>query len=329
MNRRYQQKALVQIKSIGKLVYSIISIISTLAVFSAVLLYAFGKIGGGALSDDALIMKNIREQMPENLGINSIHMEDIHGFGNESMIVLASDDVGDKTNNQLLIFDTVNNSILQKINYLFGYGSNYKMVYSFSLDDPRLDTKFSMGYYLEIIDIIDLTGDLSKEIVVKFMPVPPGTSGYYEVAIFTYSYENQGYMLLGTYPSAGLYDLDEHRTNIYAGSVFHDSTACLSNLYGSEPLFNLEWSTMDDHDFFTSNYSVYLIRTKMIWGEDESHVDPHQHIISVFQPWYNDESGELMWRVVFSDIMTEKVPYCSREIVAAFLEEKGVSWIME
>ena len=68
----------------------VISVISTLTIFSAVLLFAIGQLGLESSCDDDLIMHNIKKQIPDNLEITSITTQDIHGFGNNSPLDLAS-----------------------------------------------------------------------------------------------------------------------------------------------------------------------------------------------------------------------------------------------
>jgi hypothetical protein len=316
------------IKIAVKRVYSIITVLSTLTIFSA-LLFIVGKTGFGVSCDDDLIMKNIQSQVPDNLIISNIYVQDIHGFKNDSIIVLTTNDNGTKIANQLIIYDKINNYILNKLNNLFGYGSNYKLTYSFSLDDPNFDEEFSFGYSLKILDMIDLTGDLSKEIIVQFMAWPAGTSGYYQIGIFSYSYEKKNYYLLGTYPPAVQFDEDAWQYPDNVPTTFHTSTASQKNYYNDSEVFQLEYGTMDDNDFFVkSGYATYLIRTCMIWG-NESHVEPHRHVISVFTPRYNIETDELEWTVIFSQKTDDYIDYCTREFVQDFLNKNEKSWIMQ
>lgn len=245
------------------------------------------------------------------------------------MVVLATDNKGTPVANQLLIFDKIENDILNKANNLFGYGSSYKLSLSFSLDDPNVDPDFSMGYSLKILDTIDLTGDLSKEIIVQFMAQPSGTSGYYQIGIFSYSYDTHTYYLLGTYPSSNLYDVSQMQYPNIVSTVFHQGDYRQRNLYNKNELFNLEYGTMDDNSFFITNeYSTYLIRTQMIWGPKESHIDAHRHIVSVFQPHFDSITNELEWSVMFSKETDKYISYCSKEFIQEFLQNNGKSWIM-
>ena len=314
-----------------KRLYSIISFISTLTVLTGVILFLCGKWLFGDVCDDDLTMQRIKKQMPDNLTITDIYMDDIHGFGNESMIILASNfDVGDKIANQLLIFDKVENSILNQIYNLFGYGSNYKCSYSFSLeylDEEWLNSLYErnkpseLGYSLEIVDIIDLTGDLSKEIVVKFMPLDEwgsiaGNGGYYDTGIFSYSYEKHSYYLLGTYPPYHDDRIPQRKTDD-------------RNSYNKLEKFRLEGGLNKFYDEFFVEEEFYsdivLVRTKIIWDfENEAYVDPHRFNITVFEPIFDVKTNKLSWKEIFSEDTNGFRKDCSIEFVQKFLKKNGI-----
>ena len=309
------------IKIFIDIVVEVIEKSSVLAVF---FLYIFGKILVGDLCDDDLTMNRIKEQLPSNLTISSIHREDLHGFGNESIIVLAADrDMGEKVANQLLILDKVDNDILNKIVNLLGFGSNYKLSYSFSLE--YLDDEWSkLGYMLEITDIIDLTNDTTKEIVVNFEPTNElggmaGNGGYYETGIFSYSYDTHEYYLLGTYPP---YERpvptrkESIQRNYYNKNETFELKAGLNKFYGE--CFAKTW------------LSTVLIRSEIIWDMvNESSVDPHRYTISVFKPIYHSDTGTLEWNEVFSSKTDEYFDGNSNlnEYIENFLKENYDSQI--
>lgn len=58
----------------------------------------------------------------------------------------------------------------------------------------------------------------------------------------------------------------------------------------------------------------------MIWGK-ESPIDPHRHIISIFDPKYNQEKDEIEWNVIFSKETTEYTHYCIEGFIVDFLKE--------
>lgn len=301
-----------------------------MTIFSALILFCIGRLGIERTSDDDLIMRNINAQLSDTVKISSITTSDIHGFGNDSIIVLAeneyigSENLGNDTitANQLFIFDKIENDLLNKSYNLFGYGSNYGLKYTFSLQSDFSEFAY-WGYSVKLLDMVELTGDTSKELIVKFEPIPSGTSGYYYIGVFSYSFETNSYYILGTFPAADKYELGAY----YRGSepvttVFHSRNASQYNSFGSEAKFQLEQGTADDNDFFIQNDygTIFLVRTKMIWGEGEGHPSPHRHIVSVFYPNYNLENDELEWRVIFSEETDEYTPYCTENFVVDFLQ---------
>lgn len=304
--------------------YTFISVLSTLTVFSAIFLFIIGQVGLGSSCDDDLIMRDIKKQIPNNLKITSMTMQDIHGFNNDSIVVLAANEHGGSSANQLLIFDKIDNGILNQINNFAGYGSNYKLSYIFSLAFEDDENKL-FGYALELLDVVELTGDTSKELVIMFMAAPPGTSCYYQIGIFSYSFDKHEYHLIGTYPPVSEYELteDNHYWNTPAPTVFHAENANQYNLYNKDERFELEYGTYDDNDFYIeSNGRLLLIRTQMIWDK-ESHTEPHRHTISVFDPRYNHEKDELEWNVIFSKETTEYTHYCTEDFVINFLKKNN------
>lgn len=305
-----------------KALYSIVSVISTLTIFSALIIFLIGKTRAGKICDDDLTMQRIKSQMPDNLTISDIHIDDIHGLGSDSMIVFAVDKNENQIANQLLIFDKVENDILNQFNNLFGYGSNYKLSYMFSLEETNLE--FGDRYYypnsLEIIDTVDLTGDLSKEIIVKFVPLPTGNGGVYYVGIFSYSYETHTYKLIGTFPEAKLYD---NKGIYYASTVFHEDNCEFGNYYNKDERFQLADGDKFYNDFFIEEEyeKTLLVRADAIWGEEGYH-DPHWYTISVFKAAYDAETGELTWKVISSKETDEYIGYCTQEYAKEFLEKE-------
>lgn len=63
-----------------------------MAIFSTFIIFLIGKTELGDVCDDNLTMQRIKNQLPSNLAISDIRIEDIHGLGNDSIIVLAVDD---------------------------------------------------------------------------------------------------------------------------------------------------------------------------------------------------------------------------------------------
>lgn len=310
--RRIFMSVAVKIKTFLKGIYSVISVLSTLTIFTSLVLFLVGRLGFNNICDDDLIMQQIKNQLPDNLTISDIYIENIHGLENESIIVLASDGEGHQIANQLLIFDKIENDILNRINNLFGYGSNYRLSYSFSLE--YLDERLSyLGYFIEIEYLIDLTGDLSKEIIIKFMPYPSGNGAYYETGIFSYSYEKHTYYLLGTYPCL---DSSENQ----------ESEKTERNYYNKNETFHLVSGLKYYGEYLAQDeYGTVLIRTERIWGDDEANYDPHRYTISVFRPQYDTKNDELKWNKSFSKDTKKRVSYCSDEYITNFLKKNDIN----
>ena len=222
-----------------------------------------------------------------------------------------------------MILDKVDNDILNKIVNLLGFGSNYKLSYSFSLE--YLDDEWSeLGYMIEITDIIDLTSDTTKEIVVNFVPANEfggmaGNGGYYETGIFSYSYDTHEYYLLGTYPP-------------YERPVPERKESIQRNYYNKNETFELEagLSKFYDECFAKTWFYTVLIRSEIIWDlENESYFDPHRKTISVFEPIYHADTDTLEWNKVFSSETDEyfDVNSNSNEYIENFLKENYDSQI--
>ena len=121
------------LKKIVHTMYQIVSVISTLAIFTGALYFVIGKVTNNNQSDNDLIMKQIKADIGENQQIINIEVADIHGFGNDSIIVTTANgnmsNEGD--NNKLVILESVENEILNSMNDLLGLKSNYKITFSY------------------------------------------------------------------------------------------------------------------------------------------------------------------------------------------------------
>ncbi len=176
-----------------KTLYKIISVISTLSIFAGVILFLWGKITRNNLSDNNLVMKQIRKETGE-VFINSITTADIHGFGNNSIIVTAADtNFPGKPANSFIILDTVNNRVLGNMNDLLGIKSSYKVTLSHKLRYGETELMPTN------VKVEDICGDSTKEILVMY-EVLQSTYGAQFPAIYRYSYEKEKYELFGTFP---------------------------------------------------------------------------------------------------------------------------------
>lgn len=303
-----KQKKKIKFIKIFKFIYSAISVVSTLTVFSALILFVLGKTGMAASCDDDLIMQNIMSQLPSDSEIQDIKMLDIHGFGNQSIIVIADrksdyiyyDPDHRKPRHKLFIFDQIENSVLNQFYNLFGYGSKYNLSYSFALN--TLDGTPNADYFAEIMDVVELTDDTSKEIVIRFIDPLGGTVGSYLIGIFSYSFQRETYYLLGSFPPTvcveddselELEELEEGLKSFYQEPYY-------KNDYDESETFDLGSGAFKENDIFIEEQNeVLLIRTAPDYGE-ESNADPHKQYISVFYPRYNRELDELSWGLGFA-----------------------------
>ncbi|MCI8771342.1 MAG: hypothetical protein HFH73_09370 [Lachnospiraceae bacterium] len=323
MKRCFRKKFKHKMAKCIKNIYSIISVMATLTVFSALLLFLLGRSNLGKVCDDDLIMQRIKNQVPSNLQISDIKMEDIHGFGNESIIVLAVDYKDSEIANQLLIFDKIDNAILNQFNNILGFGSNYKLSYSFSMEGLYDESIADNRYDLKIIDLIDMTGDFSKELVVDIMSYHPGSGLYSMIGIFSYSYKKHAYYLLGTYPKSELYDTDKFFNPV--STDFRKGNPTYRNVYDKNETFNLEYSSKYQYDFFVESwlFGIILVRTRKVL-EQVDDPDTWYYILNVFKPLYDSTEDELEWEVLISEKFIEKETFFSEKRIKKYLKENHV-----
>lgn len=196
------------IKYLKKL-YRIIEIVYTLSFFSFLLYFLIGCFFSDNQSDNDLIMKQIKEEISKNGEITSIYVDDIHGFGNNSIIATTQTidyNAGVETN-KLIILDLVENTFLHNIHDPFGLKSSYKTTLSYSLDGENAVLVPEIEY------VLDIDEDPTKEILVRYNYFG-SQYGAYGPAIFKYSYEKMQYQLIGTYPVCGKLDLATYSMRI-------------------------------------------------------------------------------------------------------------------
>ena len=196
-----------------------------------------------------------------------------------------------------------------------------------------------MGYKLDLLETVELTGDTNKELVVSIMTLPAGTSGYYEVAIISYSYDTHSYFVLGSYPSLNEVESDYltrqneygfYDSGISIENAFHIAPLDEYNYYNKNELFNLTICNHDDFYYFYNVYSEkYLVQADMIWGPNESHVSPHKYIIRVYRPTFDSIKKELNWFLAYSFINTDYMTSDSKEYIEQFLIDNQLGWIVK
>ena len=335
MNPRQHLRGKASFKSILGQVYKIISVISTLTVTLSLVLFIGGRIVHYNMTDDDLILDGIQNAISDDYSIEEIHRADLHGLGSDSLIVIARKDTHiydfydsdidsmreSEPLTQLLFFDEINNSFLQEIYNLFGFGSRYSLRYRFSLADDNIGPNF----YAEVSDIIDLTKDGRPEIIVNFVWIGGGGSeGYYQHGIFSYSIVDRKYHLVGTYPPRDLDAMGQFITTpvVDGNNLF----GAVYNYYDQTEKFLLGWNTSRNNAFFwDTGQEIYLIQTEYIWGEDEAHSSPHAHYLFIYRiidNWY--PSDNITWECCYSGEIPGKRQYCTDEFLVNYIMDNNI-----
>ncbi len=153
-----------------KKINDVIAVISSYSIFFGLILFLIGTVIRLNIVEDDLFINDIKKQLPKNSRISSVLKDDIHGFGNETIIVSAVNRKNNFDNeiqspNQLFIYDKVENDILKYIYRPLGIGSSYHLKYKLSLCDNEGDVMLND---LNDIKFLDLTGDMFKEVVATF-----------------------------------------------------------------------------------------------------------------------------------------------------------------
>lgn len=182
----------VKVKNFFLRIYGIASVVSTLSIFIGIVLFLIGKITSNNQSDNDLIMSQISKEVG-NATITSINMADIHGFGNESIVVTAGEETSMNGQGELIILDSVNNKILNEMNDPLGLKSSYKTTFS-----QRLSSE-GQGLFPYNVEFINVDNSPAKEIIVQYMSWGSAYNVNYP-AIYRYSYELEKYELFGTLP---------------------------------------------------------------------------------------------------------------------------------
>lgn len=309
--------------------YRIISVVSTFSIAFGLVLFFYGRFTLFNKTDDDLIIENIKGELGD-YHIMQILKADLHGLGNESIIVVAettnyidypegtySDGISIQPRSKLLFYDQINNSFLQSVYNLFGYGSQYSLRYSFAVSDSF--TTANTAYKAEIVDLIDLTYDGRPEIVVQFSFFP-GSAGIILHGIFSYSIQTQSYYLIGTLPSFSEEDLGK----VIKSDLYSEENPPYSNYFDDSLQFDLDYTSLRDVDFFieTSN-SVYLVRTTHTIEDGESNGGPHTHYIHLYairdySPW------SLYWEYCYTEEIPGKREFCTKDFLVDYIEKNDL-----
>ena len=284
-------------------VYNIISIIATLTIFSGLILFLCGKIVKNNQSDNDLIMKQIKKEIG-NDDIISLNTADIHGFGNNSIIVTTSNDKGiHNDSNNLLILDTVDNEILKGMNDPFGTKSSYKITFKYTLSSEDIHFIPDTEYVLDII------GDSTKEIIVKYY-IWGSNYGANGTAIFAYSYEDEAYRILGTYPDNVKLDLNMYDNN---GRIVGKKAQMVEScFYKTDDVYSWIQCSDGKHEFNLNSGSVY---SREYWinstyeGQELATVnmdyDQSLTYINIYKPYYDETNDTLAWNMIYSEYVED------------------------
>ena len=290
----------ISIPSWLKYIYNVLSVISTLTILSGAILFVYGNVKDSNTSDNNLIMEQIKK-VTKDKKIISVNTTDIYGFGNESILVTASnykESTKDNYGNNLVILDRMDNEILRKMNDFWGIKSSFKTTHNYSIycDDVCFIPKTRY--------VIDIVGDKTKEVIVqyKYLGSVDGANG---TAIFKYSYDDEQYHIIGTYPNCEKIDLRE----------YDEEGKLLDGIAPKEVetnFFNLEdtsWSPVcfDGEKKFTFNDGLQYCKEYWVdckkWGRVLVivHVDKddQQTYINIY--YARGEEDELLWYILFSE----------------------------
>lgn len=281
-------------------IYSVISVFATLTIFSGLILFIYGKIVKNNRSDNDLVMKQIKDEV-QNEEICSLNTADIHGFGNTSIIVTTSENTGAGIgNNRLLILDVVDNDILRDMNDFFHTKSNFKTTFSYSLSSEEIH------FWPETQYVLDILGNSAKELIVKYYVWGSNYSANC-TAIFSYSYKDEAYELIGTYPENNKYDLKEldKHGNVkrrYAKIIetcFNDNEKVgfdFIRCTDGKTSFNLNCGAdyNDEYWIREGNRNELVIVTSDPYFEQKTY-------INIYQPIYDEADRALKWNLLYSE----------------------------
>lgn len=317
------------LKHILKTIYQIISVVSTLSIMFGIILFFYGRITLFNKTDDDLIIERIKGNLGD-YNIRQILKCDLHGLGNESIIVVAEtsnyvdypedtypEGISIQPRSKLLFYDQIRNSFLQSVYNLFGYGSQYSLRYSFAVLDSY--TTVNTAYQAKVVDVIDLTYDGRPEIIVQFS-FYPGSAGIILHGIFSYSIQTQSYYLIGTLPGFSEDDLGK----IIKSDLYSDKNSTYSNYFDMSLQFDLGYTSLRDVDFFieTSN-SVYLVRTTHTIENDERNGDPHTHYIHLYLV-HNYSPDEIYWEYCYTEEIPGKREFCTKDFLEDYIERHNL-----
>lgn len=312
-------------KQIAKKIYEAISIISTLTIFTGLICFILGKITNNNQSDNDLVMQQIKNEICEDERIVNVETADIHGFGNNSIIVTACNAGNakweDDSNNSVIIMDIVENEMLQSMNDLLGVKSNYKTTFVYSIDTE------GMKLYPIVNSVSDIIGDSTKELLIDYQ-VWGSTYGAYFTAVFRYSYENERYEIVGTYPIVEKADTTRYDDN---GNIVEVKCIEVDTKFNDVPCENNNICEFSDSDR-TFNLTIYSGYCRDYWGEFSNlgktlivvkgNRYDEKMLINCYQPIYKEKENVLIWNTIYSEYTSEISLGYTKDDLARYLEKK-------
>lgn len=179
----------------------VIQQLSGYTIIISLVLYSVGHISGMRITTDDMIWDDIKGQIPENAQILEAFSSDLHGYGNNSIIIAIGDkkrtDLGQESQvpNEVLILDNVESDFLKYFYRLFKIGSSYIVKYRFPLDEEKV-------HWSKIkLESIDLTGDKVKDLII-YRITEGGSAGSIYANII--SWQNGQYTRVGIFPPLNL-----------------------------------------------------------------------------------------------------------------------------
>lgn len=319
-------------RSLPKKILKIIMDIFSYSFIFTLLLFAYGKISGDNRSDNDLLKK----QIDENVGngkITSILKEDLHGFGNDSIIVTIGNQefLSQDIQNKILIMDTVQNEILSTMNDFLNLKSPYKIRFSYILNNKLRDERIDL--HPQIDSVIDIIGesDLDKEIIVKY-GICGHKSKYMEnveyVAIFRYSYKKTKYELIGTYPTCDKLNVRTYKEDGKGYSIdvqeIHTDFDNVSGKGETSLLFFDDEKQFSLTEMYNMEYSDFWVDSRA-WGKvlvlAKLDRDKWTTLVNCYYPVFDENTYELSWNAIYSEEMPIPEGIFREEILHKLLED--------
>ena len=272
-------------KGFWKAVYSVISFISTVSVLGVFLYAIIGCFFEKSYSDNDIILTQINKQIEGNEKIMSIKAVDIHGFGDESLIVVTGDNGFESSYNRVLILEKLTNGFWSKVFNPFGFGSDYIIKFSFHNDD------YGILEYTDIEYVGNITSRVTKDIVISYNS-KSSTFGARDYIIISYSTEDQKYHIIGTYPP--VYKVEGIARYNEDGTI-----------YSIMPQKVCEEEITSDNSFEPqySDLCVPVWINSPTMGRElmvvNTYKGANECMINIYYPWM--ENGKLEWYVDFSE----------------------------